>query len=84
LGSEVLFDGFHFGVYGGMHVFIDSEKIGIELPHFPLGLYEIRGQGIEARFQFLAMGVGDDERGKLKGMGGTTKKWVMGEVYHDE
>jgi hypothetical protein len=64
LGSEVLFDGFHFGIDGGMHVFIDGGKIGTELPHFLLGLCEIRGQGIEVSFQVLAMGVGHDEEGK--------------------
>jgi hypothetical protein len=79
LGSEVLFDGFHFcvyggmhvfidggkiGVYGGMHVFIDGGKIGIDLPNFLLGLYEIRGQGMEARFQVLATGVDHDKEGK--------------------
>jgi hypothetical protein len=87
MGSEVLFDGFHFGVYGGMHVFINGGKIGIyggmhvfidggkigtEIPHFLLGLCEIRGQGIEASFQVLATGVGHDEEGKRKGTGGTT------------
>jgi hypothetical protein len=61
LGSEVLFDGFHFGVYGGMHFFIDGGKIGTNMPHFLLGLCEIRGQGIEASFQVLAMGVGHDK-----------------------
>jgi hypothetical protein len=58
LGREVLFDGFHFGIYGGMHVFIDFGKIGTELPHFLLGLCEIRGQGIEASFQVLVTCVG--------------------------
>jgi hypothetical protein len=72
LGSEVLFDGFHFGVYGGMHVFIDGGKIDIELPHFMFNLCEIRGQGIEERFQVLATGVGHDEEGKQKGTSGTT------------
>jgi hypothetical protein len=64
MGSEIMFDGFHFGIYGGMHVFIDGEKIGTELPHFLLGLCEIEGQGSEASFQVLAMGVGHDEEGK--------------------
>jgi hypothetical protein len=50
LGREVLFDGFHFCVYGGMHVFIDGGNIGTELPHFLLGLCESRGQGIEVGF----------------------------------
>ena len=64
LGIEVLLDGFHFGVDGGMHVFIYGGSIGTELPHFLLGLYENRGQGIEAGFQVLATGVGHDEEGK--------------------
>ena len=64
MGSEVMFDGFDFGVYGGMHVFIDGGNIGTELPHFLLGLYESRGQGIEVGFYVLAMGVGHDEEGK--------------------
>jgi hypothetical protein len=58
LGNEVMFVGFHFGVYGGMHVFIDGGKIGTDLAHLFLGLYEIRGQGIEASFQVLDTGVG--------------------------
>jgi hypothetical protein len=64
MGSKVLFDGFHFGVNGGIHVFIDGGKIGTELPHFLLGLCEIRGQGIEVSFQVLATCVGHDEEGK--------------------
>ena len=78
LGSEVLVDGFHFGMYGGMHVCIDGGKIGTELPHFLLGLCEIRGQGIEESFQVLAMNVGHDEEGKQKGMGGTTQNMCYG------
>jgi hypothetical protein len=72
LDVEVLFDGFHFCVDGGMHVFIDAEKIGTKLLHFLLGLCEVRGQGIEASFQVLATGVGHDEEGRKKGTGGTT------------
>ena len=64
LGSEVLFDGFHFVIYGGMYVFIDGGKIGTKLPHFFLGLCETRGHSIEARFQVFATGVGHDEEGK--------------------
>ena len=64
LGSKVLFDVFHFNIYGGMHVFIDGGNIGIELSHFLLGLCEIRVQVIEASFQVLAMCVGHDEEGK--------------------
>lgn len=43
LGREVLFQVFHFCIYGGMHVFIDGGNIGNELSHFMLGLYESRG-----------------------------------------
>jgi hypothetical protein len=78
MGSEVLFDGFHFSVYGEMHFFIDGGKIGTELPHFVFGLCEITGQEIEASFQFLATGVGHDEEGKQKGIGGTTHKMGYG------
>jgi hypothetical protein len=78
LGSEVLFDGFHFYVYEGMHVLIDGGNIGTKLPHFPLGLCESRGQGIEEVFQVLSMGVGHDEEGKRKGMGRTTQKMGYG------
>jgi hypothetical protein len=64
LGSEVLFDGFYFGINGGMEFFIDGGNIGNELSHFLLGLGEIRVQGIEASFQVLSTGVGHDEEGK--------------------
>jgi len=50
VGREVMFDGFHFYIYGRMHVLIDGGNIGTELPHFLLGLCESRGQGIEAGF----------------------------------
>jgi hypothetical protein len=63
LSREVLFDILHFGVDGGMHVFIDGGNIGTEMSHFLLGFYEIQVQGIEVRFQFLATGVGHDEEG---------------------
>jgi hypothetical protein len=72
LGSEVLFEVLHFGVDGGMHVFIDGGNIATDLSHFLLGFCEIRVQGIEASFQFLATGVGHDEEGTQKGVGGTT------------
>jgi hypothetical protein len=74
LGREVMFDGFHFCIYGGMHVFIDGGNIGTELSHFLWVSVKVRGQGIEAGFQVLATGVGHDEGGKWKGMGGTTQK----------
>ena len=73
-----MFDGFHFCVYGGMHVFIYGGNIDTELPHFLLSLCESRGQGIEASFQVLATGVGHDEEGKRKGTGGTTQKMGYG------
>jgi hypothetical protein len=66
MGREVMFDGFYFCVYGGMHFFIDGGNIGTELLHFLLGLCESRGQGIEAGFQVLATGVGHDEGGKME------------------
>jgi hypothetical protein len=78
LGREVMFHGFHFCVYGGMHVFIDGGNIGTEFLHFFLGFCENRGQGIEAGFQVLATSVGHVEGGKWKGMSGTTlKKGIM-------
>jgi hypothetical protein len=58
LVSEVMFDVLHFGVNGGMHVFIDGGNIGTRLSHFLLGLSEIRLEEIEAGFQVLATGVG--------------------------
>jgi hypothetical protein len=44
-----------------MHFLIDGENIGIDLAHFLLGFFEIRVQGIEARFQVLAMSMGHDD-----------------------
>jgi hypothetical protein len=67
-----------------MHVFIDGGKIGTDMLHFLLGLCEIRGQGIEASFQVLATGVGHDEGDNEKGWVEQHRKWVMGEVYHDD
>jgi hypothetical protein len=81
LGSKVLFEVLCFGVDVGMHVFIDSGNISTELSHFLLGFYEIRVQGIEVSFQVLATGVGHDEEGTRKGVGGTTQKMGYGEVY---
>jgi hypothetical protein len=57
-----------------MHVFIDGGNIGTELSHFLLGLCEIRMQGIEARFQVLATGMGHDDKGTEKGQVGPHKK----------
>ena len=54
-----------------MHVFIDGGNIGTELSHLLLGLCEIRVQGIEVRFQFLAMGMGHDDEGTEKGRVGS-------------
>jgi hypothetical protein len=73
LGSEVMFDVLHFGVDGGIHVFIYGGNIGIELSHFLLGFCEIRVQGIKESFHVLAMGVGHYE-----GVGGTTHKMSYG------
>jgi hypothetical protein len=78
LGSKVLFEVLYFGVDGGMHVFINSGNIDSELSHFLLGLCEIRVQGIEVSFQVLATGVGHDEEGTRKGVGGTTQKMGYG------
>jgi hypothetical protein len=74
LGSKGLFEVFYFGISEGMHVFIDGGNIDTDLSHFLLGFYEIRVQGIEETFQFLATGVGHDEEGTQKGVGGTTQK----------
>jgi hypothetical protein len=54
-----------------MHVFIDGGNIGTELSHFLLGLCEIRLQGIEARFQVLAIGMSHDDEGTEKGRVGS-------------
>jgi hypothetical protein len=43
LGREVLFDGFHFCIYGRIHVLIDGGNIGNKFPNFLIGLYEGRG-----------------------------------------
>jgi hypothetical protein len=67
-----------------MHFFIDGDNIGIELSHFLLGFCEIRVQGIEVSFQVLATGMGHDDKGTRKWVGGTHRKWVMGEVYHND
>ena len=76
LGSNVLFEVFFEFLYwdgdGGMHVFIDGGNIGTDLSHFLLGFCEIREKGIEASFQVLSTGVGHDEEGTQKGVGGTT------------
>jgi hypothetical protein len=37
-----MFQVFHFGFYGSMHVGIDGGNIGIDLLHFLLGHGEIR------------------------------------------
>jgi hypothetical protein len=54
-----------------MHGCIDGGNIGTELFHFFLGLYEIRLQGIEVRFQVLAMGMGHDNEGTEMGQVGS-------------
>jgi hypothetical protein len=60
-----------------MHIFIDDGNIGTDLSHFLLGLCEIRVQGSEARFQVLAMGMGDDDEGTRKGLGGHGYQWYF-------
>jgi hypothetical protein len=42
MGREVMFQGFHFRIYGGIHFFIDGGNIGTKLLHFLLGFLEIR------------------------------------------
>jgi hypothetical protein len=61
-----------------MHLLIDGGNIGTELSHFLLGFCEIRVQGSEASFQVLAMGMGHDDEGTRKGVGGTTQKMGYG------
>jgi hypothetical protein len=61
-----------------MHAFIDDGNIGTDLSQFLLGFYEIRVQCIEVIFQVLATGVGHDEEGTRKGVGGTTYKMGYG------
>ena len=46
-----------------MHFLIDGENISIELSHFLLGFGEIRVQGSEGSFQFLATGMDHDNEG---------------------
>jgi hypothetical protein len=71
MGSHVLFEVFfEFNDScgnGGMHVLIDGGNIGTQLSQSLLGLCEIRLQGIEARFQVLAMGLGHDDTAKKRG-----------------
>jgi hypothetical protein len=55
-----------------MHPLIDGGNIGTELSHFLLGFSEIRVQGSEVSFQVLATGMGHDNEGTRKGVGGTT------------
>jgi hypothetical protein len=57
-----------------MPFFIDGDNIGSEMSHFLLGLCEIIVQGVEASFHVLAMGMGHDDEGTRKGVGGTTQK----------
>jgi hypothetical protein len=78
MGSEVLFDVLHFGIYGGVYVFIDGGNIGTDLSHFLLGFSEIIVQGIEVSSLVLAMGVGHDGEGKRQGTGGATQKMGYG------
>jgi hypothetical protein len=61
-----------------MHILTDGGNIGIELSHLLLGFCEIRLQGSQASFQVLATGMGHDDEGKRKGVGGTTQKMGYG------
>jgi hypothetical protein len=61
-----------------MHLLIYGGNICNELLHFLLGFCEIRVQGSEARFQVLAMGMGHNDEGTRKGVGGTTQKMGYG------
>ena len=45
-------------------------KTDTELFHFLLGLNETRLQGVEVRFQVLAMSVGHEDGGTEKGQAG--------------
>jgi hypothetical protein len=61
-----------------MNILIDGGNIDTELSHFLLGFCEIRVQGNEASFQVLDMGMGHDDEGTGKGVGGTTQKMGYG------
>jgi hypothetical protein len=64
---HVLFQGFHFGIYGGMHGVIDGGNIGIDFSQFLLGCGDIKWQGIEVCFKVLIAGMVHGERGTQEG-----------------
>jgi hypothetical protein len=84
LGREVMFQGFHFFIYGGMHVFIDGGNIGTELcTSYWVSMKEEDKELKWASRSWLrvwAMMKG----GNGKGWVGPHRKGVMGEGYHDD
>jgi hypothetical protein len=62
---DLCYCGLHDCIYESIYGSIDGCIIGgnsnSELLHFLLGLKETRLQGVEARLQFLAMGMGDED-----------------------
>jgi hypothetical protein len=85
LGREVLFHGFHFCIYGGMHVFIDGGNIGTELSCTSCWV-SVKVEDKELKraskswLRVWAMMKGENEKGWV----GPHRKWVMGEGYHDD
>ena len=77
LDGRVLFDFLHWGLHGC----IDGNNIGTKLFHFLLGLYEIRLQGIEVGFQFLATGMGHEDEGIEKGWVGSIFFLLKNDMY---
>jgi hypothetical protein len=65
MGGQFLFDALHCRLHGCIYGGIDGCIIGgnssTNLLHFFLGLEEIRLQGVEARLQFLATGMGHED-----------------------
>jgi hypothetical protein len=84
LGSEVLIDGFHFCVYGGMHVFIDGGNIGTELLHFCWVSVKVEDKELkwdsESWLRVWAMMKRENGKGRV----GPHRKGVMGEGYHGD
>ena len=76
MGSQVLFDFLHWGLHGC----IDGDNIGTKLFHFLLGLGETILQGIEAIFQVLDTGMGNEDEGIEKGWVGL-KIFVKNDMY---
>jgi hypothetical protein len=84
LGREVLFHGFHFYIYGGLHVFIDGGNIGTKLPHSLLGLYKVEDNELKwaSKSWLLVWAMMKGEKRNVRV--GPHRKWVMGEGYHDD